>query len=101
MEIPQATKKHRRSVYNWVNGNKPVVRSESQCLVGIVDDEDYIALNTDETDRAGLEGLFDRVVQSWPRLARAVWTPYYSITEDEAKKPLDIPRQGKLFHSSL
>lgn len=75
--LPGARKKHRRSIHNWVNGNKPVVRSESAPFLDAVTSEDYIALNAEEPDRAGFELLCDHVVQSCPRLARYVRTSRY------------------------
>jgi hypothetical protein len=73
--LPRARKRHRRSVHNWVNGNKPVVRSESASLIAAPSAKDYIALHAEDSDRAGFELFFDRVVQSYPRLASYVGTP--------------------------
>jgi hypothetical protein len=73
--IPSASQRHRRSVFNWVNGNRPVVRSESHCLLNIMDSDDYIIVNDDNVDKAGLESLFDYIIQSWPYLAGAVGLP--------------------------
>ena len=72
--LPATHKKHRRSVHNWVNGNKPVVRSESASFLEAVDDEDFIALNAQQPNRDGFELLFDYIVQSWPPLANNVCT---------------------------
>ena len=73
MALPEGRKKHRRSVHNWVDGNKPLVRSESASFLEALTGEDYIALNADP-DRAGLETLLDNVMQSCPRFARYVCT---------------------------
>ncbi|KUJ24439.1 uncharacterized protein LY89DRAFT_727466 [Mollisia scopiformis] len=72
MALPRARKSHRRSVHNWVNGNKPVVRSESASLIAAPFTKDYIALNVEDSDRAGFELFFDRLMQSCPRLASYV-----------------------------
>ncbi|CZR51425.1 uncharacterized protein PAC_01301 [Phialocephala subalpina] len=53
--LPRARKRHRRSVHNWVNGNKPVVRSESASLIAAPSAKDHIALHAEDSDRAGFE----------------------------------------------
>lgn len=73
--LPRARKRHRRSVHNWVNGNKPIVRSESASLIAAPSAKDYITLHTEDSDRAGFELFLDRVVQPYPRLASYVGTP--------------------------
>ena len=70
--LPAARKKHRRSVYNWVNGNKPVVRSESGSFLEAVAGEDYVTLGSEGPDRSGFEILLDNVAQKWPLLANYV-----------------------------
>ncbi|KAF2829601.1 hypothetical protein CC86DRAFT_464136 [Ophiobolus disseminans] len=72
LALPKASTRHRRSVYNWFNGNKPIVRSESRCFVDAIHDDDYVAVHGDDADRAGLEALFDHLVRAWPRLARTI-----------------------------
>ncbi|KAG9231492.1 hypothetical protein BJ875DRAFT_506648 [Amylocarpus encephaloides] len=69
ISLPRARKRHRRSVHNWVDGNKPVVRSESASPMAAPIAKDYIALHAEDSDRAGFERFLDRVVQSCPRLA--------------------------------
>ena len=75
LALPQAESKNRRSVENWFNGNKPLVRSESGCFMGGLEDEDYVALKAGQTDSAGLEDLLDIAVKAFPRIARYVGTP--------------------------
>jgi hypothetical protein len=73
--LPRARKRHRRSVHNWVMGNKPVVRSESAALITAPIAKDYIALNAEDSDSAGFELFFDCTLQAFPHLARYVGTP--------------------------
>lgn len=70
LALPQAQTKNIRSVENWVNGTKPLVRSESHWILGKRRQEDYIALKPDDADRAGFESLFDITVRRFPRLGR-------------------------------
>jgi hypothetical protein len=70
--LPGVRRKHCRSLYNWVNGNKPLVKSESTSFLEACTIDDYVALNAEDSDRAGFELLFDYAVQSCPPLARYV-----------------------------
>ena len=70
--LPQAQIKHRKSVEHWVNGNKPLVRSESGWILRSRREEDYIAVRAEDPDRGGLESLFDIIVKAYPRLAKFV-----------------------------
>jgi len=72
LALPQAQTKHRQSLDNWVNGNKPLVRSESTCFVGSLEDEDYVALRPDEPDTAGLEALLEMSLKAFPKLSKNV-----------------------------
>jgi hypothetical protein len=70
--LPQAQIRHRQSVEYWVDGNKPLVRSESGCILGSLCEEDYISVRAEDSDRGGLETLFDIIVKAYPRLAKMV-----------------------------
>jgi len=72
LALPQAQRGHRRSVENWFNGNKPLVRSESSCFLGSLEDEDYVALRADESESAGLEALLEITLKAFPSVARLV-----------------------------
>ncbi|PVI01283.1 hypothetical protein DM02DRAFT_728018 [Periconia macrospinosa] len=77
--LPEARKRHLYSVHNWVNGNKPVVRSENNPFQEAITSEDYIAMHAEVADRAGLELVLDHFVQSFPRLARFVSSLQYRL----------------------
>jgi hypothetical protein len=70
--LPQAQPKHQASVEHWVNGNKPLVRSECGWIMETRHAEDCIAIKSEERDRGGLESLFDILVRTFPRVARLV-----------------------------
>lgn len=72
LALPQSEPRHRQSVENWINGNKPLVRSESACFLERLNDEDYIALGVDEPDTAGLEALLETSLKAFPKIARHV-----------------------------
>jgi hypothetical protein len=75
LKLPEAHETQKHSVENWYIGNKPLVRSESSCYMNCTDDKDYVALTTNDTDRAGLDTLLDRVVKMFPNVAKHV-SPY-------------------------
>jgi hypothetical protein len=64
--------KYRESVRNWVNGNKPLVRSESRSFLGLTDENDYIALCSSEAESSELESLLDMALWAFPKLERYV-----------------------------
>jgi hypothetical protein len=72
LALPQAEPRHRQSVENWINGNKPLVRSESACFLEGLNDEDYVALRAHEPDTAGLEVLLETLLKAFPKIARHV-----------------------------
>jgi hypothetical protein len=72
LALPKAQTKHRQSVENWIDGNKPLVRSESACFLGSLADDDYVALKVDETDWAGLESLLEVALKTFPKIAKQV-----------------------------
>jgi hypothetical protein len=75
LRLPEAHETQKHSVENWYIGNKPLVRSESSCYMNCTDNKDYIALTTNDTDRAGLDTLLDKVVKMFPNVAKHV-SPY-------------------------
>lgn len=70
--LPEAHATQKQNVENWYVGNKPLVRSESNCYMDCNRDNDYIALATRDTDRAGLETLLDTTIKAFPSVARQV-----------------------------
>ncbi|TVY87796.1 hypothetical protein LAWI1_G005850 [Lachnellula willkommii] len=72
LALPQAQTQHRQSLEDWVNGNKPLVRSESTCFVGSLKDEDYVTLRPDEPDTAGLEALLEMSLKAFPKLFKHI-----------------------------
>jgi hypothetical protein len=74
LSIPTARKKHRRSVENWVTGNRPLVRSETASFLESTNCGEKMALRANNSDRGGLETIFDVLVLTYPKLARYVST---------------------------
>ncbi|KAI1083597.1 hypothetical protein F5B20DRAFT_527675 [Whalleya microplaca] len=72
LRLPEARERHCQSVYNWVDGNKPLVRSESACYLGCLEHEDYIVLGFDESDKAGMESLIDVIAKKFPAVTNHV-----------------------------
>ncbi|KAI1174285.1 hypothetical protein F4777DRAFT_580102 [Nemania sp. FL0916] len=70
LQLPEARTRQRQSVKNWFLGNKPLVRSESKCFLNADIDRDYVSLGMVESDRAGLEALFDAAINVFPSFAR-------------------------------
>lgn len=75
LRLSAATKGQRQSVFNWVAGNKPLVRSESACHLGCLDSKDYAVLGLDESEKAGMESVIDLIVKKFPAVANRVSTP--------------------------
>lgn len=72
MCLPEAQTKHRRSLAHWVDGNKPLVRSESACFIGSLNDNDFVILSPPEEDQAVPEAALDWALKTFPRLSALV-----------------------------
>lgn len=67
LQLSGAKKQHLISIKNWMDGNRPIVRSESDWVLQLLSSEDFIALKASDGGEAGLENLLDRVLKKWPR----------------------------------
>jgi hypothetical protein len=67
LQLSDAKTQHLDSIKNWVDGNKPVVSSESECFAQIHSSNDFIALRASDSGEAGLDSLLDRALKKWPR----------------------------------
>ncbi|CAF3526591.1 unnamed protein product [Fusarium graminearum] len=70
LRLPQAKEDHKRSVHCWMQGNKPLVRSESIVYDKILEDNDFIALAWKANDRTSLEDMVERLVRAFPNLVK-------------------------------
>lgn len=68
LRLPQAKEDHKRSVYHWMQGNKPLVKSESGIFDRCLDDNDFIALAWKASDRTLLEDMTERLIRFFPNL---------------------------------
>jgi hypothetical protein len=66
--LVEAESQHQGSVKNWMDGTKPIVRSEASWVMQLLESDDFVALKSKETDKAGLESLLERILKKWPRL---------------------------------
>jgi len=78
LRLSDAKKQHLNSIKNWMDGNKPVVRSESDWVSHLLSSDDFIALKASHSGEAGLENLLDRVLKKWPHYFSKVC---YSLNE--------------------
>ncbi|KAK0659741.1 hypothetical protein QBC41DRAFT_44690 [Cercophora samala] len=69
MCLPEAQTKHRQSIAHWVDGNKPLVRSESACFIGSLNDNDFVTLSPPDDDQAVPEVVLDWALKTFPRLS--------------------------------
>lgn len=72
LALPQAPVKHRKSIRNWVNGTKPLVRSESLCFLEGFHEDDFVALNAGDSDEGALEALFYWLLRALPKISSVV-----------------------------
>ena len=70
--MPHADEDHKASVLHWVQGNKPLVKSESFIFDRFMEDHDLIALAWKAKDRTSLEDLVERRIRSFPNLVQRV-----------------------------
>ncbi|KAH7178902.1 hypothetical protein DER46DRAFT_592313 [Fusarium sp. MPI-SDFR-AT-0072] len=66
--LPQAKEDHKRSVHHWMQGNKPLVKSESVVFNRCLEDNDFIALAWKASDRTSLEDMIERLIRFFPNL---------------------------------
>jgi hypothetical protein len=76
LRLSDAKKQHLNSIKNCMDGNKPVVQSESDCVSHLLNSDDFMALKASENGEAGLENLLDRALKKWPHFFSKV---YYSL----------------------
>lgn len=67
LQLSDAKNQHLNSIKNWIDGNKPIVRSESDWVLHLLSSDDFIALKASDGGEAGLENLLDRALKKWPR----------------------------------
>ena len=72
LALPQATPRNRQSVKNWIEGNKPLVRSESICFLENSGDNDFVAPRGDTGDEGLLEALIEVLGSHVPGLMKYV-----------------------------
>lgn len=72
MQLPSATPRSKASVRNWVDGHKPLVRSESQTFLDRIEDDDFMALHRENHgfDRGLLFNLLELAISSAPRVSK-------------------------------
>jgi hypothetical protein len=68
LRLPRAKEEHKRSVHYWVNGNRPLVKSESVLYNKLLEDNDFVALAWKANDRTLLEDMVERLVRAFPSL---------------------------------
>ncbi|KAF2735736.1 hypothetical protein EJ04DRAFT_542850 [Polyplosphaeria fusca] len=67
-KISRAECQHQQSVKNWMDGNKPVVRSEADWVSHLLYSDDFMALQCNDSDKAGLEAVIETILKKWPAL---------------------------------
>ncbi|OCL06753.1 hypothetical protein AOQ84DRAFT_410246 [Glonium stellatum] len=67
LQLSDAKKQHLNSIKNWINRNRPIVRSESDWVLHLLSSDNFIALKASDSGETGLENLLDRVLKKWPR----------------------------------
>lgn len=87
LQISGAKKQHLESISNWMDGYRPVVRSESDWVLHLLKSDDFIALKASDGGEAGLENLLDRVLKKWPNLFSKV---FYSLEESKFSSLLTL-----------
>ena len=70
--LPQAEEDQKQSVRNWVDGNKPLVRSESIPFLNTEDNDDYITLKGEGLDSGVMEAMLERSIKHIPRISKLV-----------------------------
>jgi len=73
LRLAGAETQHQQNVKNWMDGNRPIVRSEAGWVSCLLESEDFVALNPIESSKAGLENLLDRILKRWPRFLAKVY----------------------------
>ena len=68
LELAPAPQKHIESVRNWVNGKKPLIRSESTVFLETSEQEDFVALKGSQANDTGIiENLLEIAIKRCPR----------------------------------
>ncbi|KAH8631284.1 hypothetical protein IG631_12967 [Alternaria alternata] len=75
LRLPDADKQNQHNVKKWMEGIKPVVRSEADWVSHLVESDDFVALSSEEASRTGIEHMLDYVVRKWPRAFANVSLP--------------------------
>ncbi|KAI1501493.1 hypothetical protein F5X99DRAFT_382698 [Biscogniauxia marginata] len=103
--LPEAPQRHIRSVGNWFNGNKPLVRSESRIYHPIHEDRayDYISLAPEQSDRAFPEQLLELCLRTFPRLGDLIRYKQEITTDDHIFlfRPSHLATMAKILMTLL
>ncbi|KAI1503802.1 hypothetical protein F5X99DRAFT_90301 [Biscogniauxia marginata] len=68
--LPSTPRRHRQSIQNWIFGNKPLVRSESTCYLDDSEDDGFVTIGPEDTDRAIPETILDIGLKTFPRISK-------------------------------
>lgn len=77
LELPDAKMQHRESVKHWFDGNKPIVRSESEWLSNCLEIDDYFSFKPHNHDTAGVEYLLESAMKRWPHRFQKVFSQFF------------------------
>ncbi len=98
LQLPTASDRDYESVRNWVQGNKPLVRSESSLFLQPVKDGDIVALRDVPRSTGIISKLLEKVVPSIPRVANdKVCFLFASEESNEIFIPLKVTRVNRLI----
>jgi hypothetical protein len=114
MQLPSATLRSKASVRNWVDGHKPLVRSESHIFLDQIEDEDFMALHQADHgfDQGLLFNLLELAISFAPRVSKMVgsssrlWLRHVTLTDKSFPKLLSDAVSsaspfGSLFSTSV
>lgn len=69
LDLPAVSDRNYESVKNWVQGNKPLVRSESSLFLQPVKDADMVALHDVSRSEGIISALLEKVIPLIPQVA--------------------------------
>ena len=95
LELSAVSDRNYESVKDWVDGNKPLVRSESSLYLQSVKDGDIIALRDGSRSQGVIANLLERIVPMLPR--KVINKVCYSIREKEFRLSKAKPRFAFAF----
>lgn len=71
LQLAEASAQNQVNVKNWMEGTKPIVRSEAGWVSHLGADK-FIALRPGDSSKAGLENILESTMRRWPRMFRSV-----------------------------